>query len=62
MSTENAAPVKPWLTTAEAARILGKCPQTLWRWVQLQAIPKQFLFQVGARTYIARAWVVGGAA
>ncbi len=41
--------------------ILGKAPNTVWTWVQKQVIPKEHLLASGRRTYISRAWVMGGA-
>lgn len=48
----------PWLTTAEAAPLLGTSRATAWRWIHAGLIPEASLLRIGRRVLIARAWIV----
>lgn len=55
-----AAPVRPWMTTPEAAGVLGVSPCTVWRWAHSGVIPPASVLLVRSHVRISRAWVEQG--
>ena len=51
--------MKPWLTTAEAAPLLGVDRTTVWTWVHNGTIPSNAVLMSGNRCRIAR-WFCEG--
>lgn len=51
--------MKPWLTTTEAAKLLGCTRSTVWAWAHNGTIPSTAILVVGADRRIAR-WFCEG--